>query len=202
MASSYFAPLGSSVNYPMDSTFFEILIDNGMSDFCATMTAYSMSDVVQERHLPNRCHSQYYNFKSCRANILDDTVTLVFKTKDVRRSIASNKIIKVKVFNDDHQSEIIHWGAEKQKVTRIDGTIDESRSPMSRIVKSKLKLNQRTYELGDTIIGEIKVISSFKRGRRKIKVHEITTGKFRAIVGGFNLDCIQKKVLASSWLRN
>lgn len=186
----------------MDSTLYSKLIESGTSDYCAMVAAFGMSDVELERQLPNRCHSQYFRFENCTASMLEDTLTVTFKTQNLRRSIASNKIINIKILGDDHHTEIIHWGHEYREVTRIDGTKEQRKSPSSEILKTNLKLNRNHYELGDTIIGEIKITSYQQKGRRKTKVKEYTEGRFRAIVGGYGIDCIQEKSLATSWLRN
>lgn len=201
-ACNYFAPKGQSENYAMDSVLFDKLIENGTSDYCAMVSAFSMSTVELERQLPNRCHSQYYNFQNCTANILEDTIVVTFKTQNCRRSVASNKIINLKILGDDHHMDIIHWGEEYREVSKIDGTKELRKSPLSDIVDSRLKLNQRHYSIGDTIIGELKITSYQKKGRRKTKVKEYTEGKFRAIVGSYGVDCTQEKSLATSWLKD
>jgi len=115
--------------------------------------------------------------------------------------MASNKIMKVRILGNDHNTEIIHWGEEKQEIVQRDGSTIIRKSPASEILSTKLKLNKSTYELGDTIIGEIKVTSVQYKGRRKIKVKEEARGKFRAIVGGYKIDCELNETLAHSWLR-
>lgn len=200
--SNYFAPSPETSSYSIDSSLYAKLIETGSNDFCAKVAAYAMSEVELERKLPNRCHSQSYNFKSCRAEILEDTVRLIFETQNIRRSIASNKVIQVKILGSDHHSEIIHWGKEYREVEQYDGSIITMLSPKSIVVDSRLKLNKRHYELGDTIIGEIKLASYQVKGKRKIKIKEITQGKFRAIVGGAGIECQPEKALATSWLKN
>lgn len=200
-ASNYFAPSESEPDFAMDSTLFDLLIDKGSSEFCAMVSAFAMSDVELERQLPNRCHSQYFSFQNCEASMLEDTLTLVFKTQNPRRSIASNKLIKIKILGNDHYSEIIHWGEDYREVTKIDGSIELKKSPTSEVLNSRLKLNKRNYELGDTIIGEIKLASYQVKGKRKTKIKEFTEGKFRAIISGSGIECGQDKSLATSWLK-
>ncbi len=200
-ASSYFAPKGQSENFAMDSVLYDKLIENGTSDYCAMVSAFAMSDVELERQLPNRCHSQFYEFGNCIASMLEDTVTITFRTKNLRRSIASNKILNIKILESDHHAEIIHWGDSQREVTRIDGSKELRKSPSSEIIQTKLKLNKRNYAIGDTIIGEIKITSYQQKGRRKIKVKEYTEGKFRAIIGRYGVNCIQEKSLATSWIK-
>ena len=201
-ASNYFAPKGENESFAMDSVLYDKLIESGTSDYCAMVSAFAMSDVELERQLPNRCHSQYYKFGNCIATMLEDTLTITFRTQNLRRSVASNKIINVKILGHDHYAEIIHWGKKHREVTRIDGSKEMRMSPSSEIINTKLKLNKRNYEIGDTIIGEIKITSFQQKGRRKTKVKEHTEGKFRAIVGGYGEVCIQEKSLATSWLKN
>ncbi len=201
-ASNYFAPKGESESFAMDSVLYDKLIESGTSDFCAMSAAFSMSNVELERQLPNRCHAQYYNFQSCTATLLEDTITVAFRTQNLRRSIASNKLINIKILGDDHHAEIVHWGQEYREVSRIDGSTEIRKSPTSKIIGTKLKLNKSYYELGDTIIGEIKITSYQQRGKRKTKIKEYTEGKFRAILGGHGIDCIQEKSLATSWLKS
>jgi len=201
-ANNYFAPEGQTESYPMDSLLFDLLIEKGTSNYCAMISAFSMSNVELERQLPNRCHSQYYNFEDCKAKMLEDTVIVTFRTQNLRRSIASNKIVNIKILEDDHHVDIIHWGEEFREVSRIDGTKELRKSPHSEIIDSRLKLNKRHYSLGDTIIGELKITSYQKKGRRKTKVKEYTEGKFRAIVGGYGVDCSQEKSLATSLLKD
>ena len=201
-ASNYFAPKGESESFAMDSILYDKLIENGTSDYCAMVSAFAMSDVELERQLPNRCHGQYYKFRNCTATILEDTLTVSFKTQNLRRSIASNKIINIKILEHDHYAEMIHWGEKQREVTRIDGSKEIRESPSSEIINSKLKLNKRKYEIGDTIIGEIKITSYQQKGRRKTKVKEYTEGKFRAIIGKYGVECTQEKSLATSWLKN
>lgn len=198
---NYFAPEDSEVNYPMDSSLYAKLVDNGTSEFCAMVTAFTMSDVKLERFLPNRCHSQIFKFQNCNAFILEDTINLIFKTQNPRRSMASNKIMKVRLLGDEHHTEIIHWGEEKQEITHIDGSTSIRNAPTSEVINTRLKLNKRSYELGDTIIGEIRVVSVQYKGKRKTKVKEEASGKFRAIVGGYNIDCNINESLAHSWLK-
>ena len=200
-AKNYFSPTDSDVNYPMDSSLYTRLLDNGNSEFCAFVTAFSMSEVQMERHLPNRCHSQVFYLQNCNAFILEDTVNIVFKTQNPRRSIASNKIMKVRILGNEHHTEIIHWGSEKQEIVHIDGSSSIRNAPMSEVIRTRLKLNKNNYELGDTIIGELKVVSVQYKGKRKTKVKEETFGKFRAIVGGYNIDCDINESLAHSWLK-
>ena len=109
--------------------------------------------------------------------------------------------MKVKLLDNSHQTQIIHWGAEKQEVISRDGSVVIQDAPQSKVLKSSLKLNKNSYELGDTIVGEIKVVSVQYKGRRKVKVKEEVVGKFRTIVGGFSLDCGVNESLATSWLR-
>ena len=201
-ANTYFAPPGQSESFAMDSILYNKLIESGTSDYCAMVSAFGMSNVELERQLPNRCHGQYYNFQSCTATLLEDTITISFRTKNIRRSVASNKLINIKILGDDHHAEIVHWGHEYRDVTRIDGSTERRKSPTSEIIGTKLKLNKSYYELGDTIIGEIKITSYQQRGRRKTKIKEYTEGKFRAIIGGHGIDCIQEKALATSWLKS
>lgn len=186
----------------MDSILYTKLIENGTSDYCAMAAAFSMSEVTLERNLPNRCHAQFYKFQNCTASILEDTIIVSFKTQNLRRSIANNKMINVKIHKEDHHAEIIHWGANYRTVTRIDGSTQERKSPRSKVVNTKLNLNKSYYEIGDTIIGEIKITSFQQKGRRKTKVKEYTEGKFRAIIGGYGIECTQKEALATSWLKN
>ena len=200
-AKSYFSYDESTKNYPIDSSLYVKLVDNGSTEFCAKMAAFSMSDVKMTRYLPNRCHSQTYLFENCEATILDDTVNIVFKTRNIRRSIANNKIMKVRLLGNDHHTEIIHWSSEKQEITRHDGSTIIRNAPTSEISNTRLKLNRKYYELGDTIIGEIKVSSIQYKGKRRSKVKEEISGKFRAIVGGYNLDCEVEEALADSWLK-
>lgn len=200
-ANSYFAPNDSEESYPIDSTLYSKLIDNGSSQFCAMVAAYTMSDVKLERQLPNRCHSQYFNFQNCSAQIHEDTVNIEFRTQNPRRSIASNKIMKVRLFGNEHHTEIIHWGDEKQEITLLDGSTTIENAPTSKVINTRLKLNKPYYELGDTIIGEVKVVSVYYKGKRKTKVKEEVSGKFRAIVGGYDIDCNIDQTLAHSWLR-
>ncbi len=197
-----FAPDAGSESFSMDSILYTRLIENGTSDYCAMTAAFGMSDVTLERTLPNRCHAQFYKFQNCTASILEDTVIVSFSTQNLRRSVANNKIINVKVHNDIHHAEIIHWGEEYRTVTTFDGSQEVRKSPRSEIMNTKLNLNKRYYEIGDTIIGEIKITSFQQKGRRKTKVREYTKGKFRAIIGGYGIDCAQEKALATSWLRN
>ncbi|MGK0315438.1 MAG: hypothetical protein ACI86M_001669 [Saprospiraceae bacterium] len=201
-ASNYFAPKGQSESFAMDSVLYDKLIESGTSDYCAMISAFAMSDVELERQLPNRCHSQYYKFGNCIATMLEDTVTITFRTQNLRRSIASNKIINVKVLGNDHYAEIIHWGRKYREVSKIDGTKELRKSPTSEIINTKLKLNKRSYSIGDTIIGEIKITSYQQKGRRKTKVKEYSEGKFRAIIGGYGVECIQEKSLATSWIKS
>ena len=133
---------------------------------------------------------------------MEDTIVVSFKTQNLRRSIANNKVINVKIHNNDHRAEIIHWGSEYRTVTKLDGSTEDRKSPRSEIMSTKLKLNKNYYEIGDTIIGEIKITSFQQKGRRKTKVKEYTEGKFRAIIGGYGIDCIQEKALANSWLKD
>lgn len=200
-AKNYFSPDDSDINYPLDSSLYVRLLDNGTSELCAKVTAFTMSDVQLERFLPNRCHSQLFNFQNCNAFILEDTVHIIFKTQNPRRSMASNKIMKVRLLGNEHHTEIIHWGEEKQEITHIDGSTSIRNAPRSEVINTRLKLNKRNYELGDTIIGELKVASVQYKGKRKIKVKEEASGKFRAIVGGINLDCEINESLAHSWLK-
>jgi len=200
-ANNYFAPDDSQVSYPIDSTLYSKLLDNGSSEFCAMVAAFTMSDVKLERQLPNRCHRQMFYFQNCSAYILEDTVNIVFKTQNPRRSMASNKIMKVKLLGNEHHTEIIHWGNEKQEITHRDGSTTIRNSPTSKVINTRLKLNKEYYELGDTIIGEIKVVSIQYKGKRKTKVKEEASGKFRAIVGGFDIDCDINESLAHSWLK-
>jgi len=200
-AKSYFAPINSDIGYPIDSTLYSKLVHNGSSEFCARVAAFTMSDVKMKRYLPNRCHKQMFYFENCTASILDDTVHIVFKTQNPRRSMVSNKIIKVRLFEDDHHTEIIHWGSRLQEITHIDGSTSIRNAPTSEILNTRLKLNKKYYSLGDTIIGEIKVASAQYKGKRRIKVKEEVVGKFRAIVGGYNLDCEIDQTLASSWIK-
>ncbi|MFT4536299.1 MAG: hypothetical protein ACJA1A_002790 [Saprospiraceae bacterium] len=201
-AGNYFAPKGESESFAMDSVLYDKLIESGTSDYCAMVSAFAMSDVELERQLPNRCHSQYYKFRNCTATILEDTLTVSFKTQNLRRSVASNKIINVKILEHDHHAEIIHWGEKQREITRIDGSKEIRESPSSEVINSELKLNKRKYEIGDTIIGEIKITSYQQKGKRKTKVKEYTEGKFRAIIGTYGAECIQEKSLATSWLKN
>lgn|GEM_PF-4660311 len=198
---NYFAPSKDAESYEMDSTLYTKMLEQGNSDFCARAAAFAMSDLELERKLPNRCHSQYYNFGHCTAQITEDTVVLVFKTHNFRRSIASNKLIKVSIVGTNHKVDIVHWGEEYRETEQLDGRITSVKSPTSKIVNSKLKLNQRYYELGDTIIGEVKIVSEQVKGKRKMRIREESKGKFRAIVGGFDLDCTPRKSLATSWLK-
>jgi len=198
---NYFAPSDKEASYPIDSNLYLKLIDNGSSEFCAMVSAFSMSEVKLKRHLPNRCHSQTFYFENCSASILEDTVNIVFKTQNPRRSMASNKIMKVRLFGNDHFTEIIHWGTEKQEIIQRDGSIAIRNAPESEILNTRLKLNKNSYELGDTIIGEIKVTSVQYKGKRKIKVKEEASGKFRAIVGGYDIECNIEETLAHSWLK-
>ena len=151
-ASNYFAPKGQSESFAMDSVLYDKLIENGTSVYCAMVSAFAMSDVELERQLPNRCHSQYYKFGNCIATMLEDTVTITFSTQNLRRSVASNKIINIKILGNDHYAEIIHWGQKHREVTRIDGSKELRKSPSSEIVNTRLKLNKRSYAIGDTII--------------------------------------------------
>ncbi len=200
-AKSYFTPSDSKTSYPIDSTLYTKLLDNGSSEFCAMMAAFTMSEVKLERLLPNRCHSQMFYFQNCSAFILKDTVNIVFKTQNPRRSMASNKIMKVRLLGNEHHTEIIHWGAEKQVITQTDGSTNIRNAPTSEIINTRLKLNKNFYQFGDTIIGEIKVVSVQYKGKRKTKVKEEASGKFRAIVGGFDIECDISESLAHSWLR-
>jgi len=200
-AKSYFAPSKTEASYPIDSTLYTKLLDNGTSEFCAMAAAFTMSDVKLERRLPNRCHKQLFYFQNCKASILEDTVQIVFKTQNLRRSMASNKIIKVRLLGNEHYTEIIHWGEEKQEISHLDGNSTVRNSPTSEIISTRLKLNKNYYELGDTIIGEIKVVSVQYKGKRKTKVKEEASGKFRAIIGGYDLDCNINESLAHSWLK-
>lgn len=200
-AKNYFAPPDSETSYPIDSTLYSKLLENGSSEYCAFAAAFTMSDVKLERHLPNHCHSQMFYFENCTASILEDTVNIVFKTQNLRRSIASNKIIKVRLFGNEHHSEIVHWGSEKQEITHFDGSTSIRNSPVSEVLNTRLKLNKQYYELGDTIIGEIKIAAIQYKGKRKIKVKEEAIGKFRAIVGGFDIECDVQEALAHSWLK-
>lgn len=200
-AKSYFSPTDSDVNYPIDSTLYYKLVDQGSSEFCAMVTAFTMSEVKMERFLPNRCHSQVFYFQNCNAFILEDTVNLIFKTQDPRRSMASNKMMKVRLLGNEHHTEIIHWGTEKQEIIHIDGSTSIRNAPSSEVINTRLKLNKSHYELGDTIIGEIKVVSVQYKGKRRTKVKEEVSGKFRAIVGGYDIDCNINEALAHSWLK-
>jgi len=200
-AKNYFAPEDSQSNYPIDSTLYTKLLDNGSTEFCAMVAAFTMSDVKLERHLPNRCHTQMFYFENCTASILEDTVNLVFKTQNPRRSMASNKIMKVRLLGDEHHTEIIHWGNERQEITHRDGSTSIRNAPVSEVINTRLKLNKSFYELGDTIIGEIKVVSVQYKGKRRTKVKEEASGKFRAIVGGYDIDCDISEALAHSWLK-
>lgn len=198
---THYAPLGFEQSYPMDSSLYVKMLDNGSSEYCALVNAFTMSDVNLERHLPNRCHSQNYLFQSCNAFLVGDTVNIVFKTNNIRRSAASNKIMNVKLLENSHLTQIIHWGEEKQEIMLRDGSVTIQNAPSSKILKSSLKLNKSHYELGDTIVGEIKVVSVQYKGRRKLKVKEEVFGKFRTIIGGFSIDCDVDKSLATSWLK-
>jgi len=198
---NYFSPSDSDVNYPIDSSLYMRLLDSGSSEFCAMVTAFTMSEVKMERHLPNRCHTQVFNFQNCNAFISEDTVNIVFKTQNPRRSMASNKIMKVRIFGSEHHTEIIHWGTEKQEVVHRDGSSSIRNAPTSEVISTRLKLNKNSYELGDTLIGELKVVSIQYKGKRKTKVKEEAFGKFRAIVGGYNIDCDINESLAHSWLK-
>jgi len=198
---NYFAPTVDAESYEMDSTLYQKMLEQGNSDFCARATAFAMCDLELERKLPNRCHSQFYNFGHCTAQIQEDTVVLLFKTHNFRRSIASNKLIKVSIAGSDHKVDVVHWGEEYQETELLDGRITTVKSPTSKIINSKLKLNKHYYELGDTIIGEVKIVSEQIKGRRKMRIREESQGKFRAIVGGFDLECTPKKALATSWLK-
>ncbi len=200
-AKNYFSPSESESNYPIDSNLYLKLLDSGSSEFCARVASFTMSEVKLERHLPNRCHSQMFYFENCTASILEDTVNLVFKTQNPRRSMASNKIMKVRLLGDEHHTEIIHWGNERQEITHRDGSTSIRNAPTSKVINTRLKLNKNNYQLGDTIIGEIKVVSVQYKGKRKTKVKEEAKGKFRAIVGGYNIDCDVDEALAHSWLR-
>jgi hypothetical protein len=200
-AKNYFSPTDSDINYPIDSSLYTRLIDNGSSEFCAMVTAFTMSDVKMERHLPNRCHNQVFYFQNCNAFILEDTVNIVFKTQNPRRSMASNKIMRVRILGNEHHTDIIHWGDEKQEVVNRDGSISVRNAPKSKVINTRLKLNKNSYELGDTIIGELKVVSVQYKGKRKTKVKEEAFGKFRAIVGGYDIDCNINESLAHSWLK-
>ena len=198
---NYFAPTNSSESYPIDSTLYTKLLDSGSSEFCAMTAAFTMSEVKMERQLPNKCHRQMFYFQNCTASILEDTVQIEFKTQNPRRSMASNKIMKVRLFGNEHHTEIIHWGEEKQEITHRDGTTSIRNAPVSEVINTRLKLNKNNYELGDTIIGEIKVVSVQYKGKRKTKVKEEVFGKFRAIVRGYGLDCDLNESLANSWLK-
>lgn len=200
-AQNYFAPEDSDTHYPIDSNLYLRLLDNGSSEFCAMMSAFTMSDVRLERHLPNRCHKQIYKFESCEVSMLDDTINILFRTQNPRRSMASNKMMKIRLLGSEHHTEIIHWGSELQEITHRDGTTSMRSSPTSEVIKTRLKLNKNSYKLGDTIIGEIKVASIQYKGRRKMKVREEAFGKFRAIVGGYDLECDLDESLAHSWVR-
>lgn len=201
-ANDYFAPKGQSESFAMDSVLYDKLIENGTSDYCAMISAFAMSDVELERQLANRCHSQYYKFGNCIATMLEDTLTITFRTRNFRRSIASNKIINIKILGNDHHAEIIHWGQTYREVTRIDGSKELRKSPSSEIINTKLNLDKRHYAVGDTIIGKIRITSYQQKRRKKTKVKEYTEGKFRAIVGGYGVNCIQEKSLATYWLKN
>lgn len=201
MVNTFFAPVGFENSYPLDSSLYHKMLDNGSSEYCAMVNAFTMSDVKLERHLPNRCHSQNFYFENCSVFLVGDTINIVFKTQNLRRSIASNKIMKVKLLENAHHTEIIHWGSEKQEIIHQDGSVVIQNSPESKVLKSSLKLNQGYYELGDTIVGEIKVVSVQYKGKRRIKVKEEASGKFRAIVGGFDIDCEISESLATSWLK-
>ncbi|MEM9545932.1 MAG: hypothetical protein AAGA77_08160 [Bacteroidota bacterium] len=198
---NFFSPNTEESSYPIDSNLYLKLLDSGSSEFCAMISAFTMSEVKMKRDLPNRCHKQMFHFEHCSASILEDTVNIIFRTQNPRKSMASNKIMKVRLLGNDHNTEIIHWGEESQEITHRDGSTSVRKSPTSKIIKTKLKLNQKAFELGDTIIGEIKVTSVQYKGRRKIKVKEEASGKFRAIVGGYNLDCNLNESLAHSWLK-
>lgn len=202
VVSNYFSPSLSEQAFAMDSTLYDKLIEKGSSDFCAMVASFSMSDVVLDRQLPNRCHLQRYNFSSCKAEIYDDTVTVIFRTQDLRRSVASNKLLKVKIHENDHTSEIIHWGTAMREITKIDGSREMNYSPSSEIINTKLKLNKKYFEIGDTIIGELKISSYQLKGKRKTKIKEEAFGKFRTIIGGYGLDCDVKESLATSWLKD
>ena len=62
--------------------------------------------------------------------------------------------------------------SEKQEIVHIDGSSSIRNAPMSEVISTRLKLNKTNYELGDTIIGELKVVSVQYKGRRKTKVKE------------------------------
>ena len=123
---THYAPLGFEDSFPMDSSLYTKMLDNGISEYCAMVNAFTMSEVTLERNLPNRCHSQNYYFENCTAVMIGDTLAISFKTHNIRRSVASNKIMKVKLLENSHQTQIIHWGSEKQEITSRDGSISKS----------------------------------------------------------------------------
>jgi len=194
-----FAPSEKEVDYAMDSTFFNKMVESGTGEFCAMLRAFSMSELTMERRIPTKCQSQVYNLTSCEAFMDGDTVKVVFECKDPRRSLRSHKMINLSILDGDHTVEVYHAGGKYIEVENYKGQVETRKSPSSTIIKSRLILNKPNYSIGDTLIGEL-VFSSFKRrGRRSIKTSEYTEGKFRAIVSGGQMDC-QEKLLVTSAL--
>lgn len=200
-AAVYFAPTVEAEDYAMDSILYDKLLETGTSEYCALAAAFAMSEVKLERQLPNQCHAQVHKFPMVLAEMDNDTLTLIFRNKNLRRSVASNKQLKIKILDRDHHTQLIHWGTDYREIVRTDGSLVRKPSPSSEIIDTRLKLDKPYYTVGDTIIGEIKMTSHQIRGRRGSKIKEHTEGRFRAIVGAQGVTCELDQALATSWLK-
>lgn len=196
-----FAPPATDQHYPLDSNLYVKMVDFGSSDYCAAVTSFSKSDITLERTLPNKCHKQAYRFETVRAHIDSDTVFVHLHTSNPRSRRSAKKMIVLKYYDGQSQTELIHWGSEYQSVTYNEGLTVTEKAPTSSIIKSKILLDKPYYQLGDTLVGEIKFASEQIRGRRGIKIKESTRGVFRTIIGGTDIDCSDKSYIAESRLR-
>ncbi|MEE9439046.1 MAG: hypothetical protein V3V14_08610 [Saprospiraceae bacterium] len=192
----YFASKVSKVDLPIDITLYQKLKDIGVNQQCALSKAFVISEVVMERQLPSRCDRQYFRFEACKAYLDKDTLFLIFDTHNPRKSLSRNKLIKVKIFESDFVVEVIHWGAYRREKTKYDGTTIVENAPQSKINKTKFMLNQTSFEVGDTLIGEIRINSSKNKKRCKL-INETTAGTFRVIINDINLDCDHKSLVTS-----
>ncbi len=196
----------NGIEVPNDTTVYKNVLRWKKSEECAKLLSYAKTNVELLRLNKDYTNYRLHQYNSCEANMYNDSIEITINFSSFGggdKIYYESKPIKILVNNSNFSVDITHT-SDVVSMIKKDGKYVRQPFPKSQIEYAKLSLNKEKYEIGDTIIGNLKVKSIFlKESLRKDKKtdqwytvkersNEIAKGNFRAILEDKSKRCLDR----------